>query len=156
MSLYRQAGRAGGRTVAVAAAVALLAGGGIGYAIGAAGGDEEPSLAGAVAELRSDLQPIANGLELVPTEYAQGVRDGRVVSEPEYGAAKAAAARAHDVLLSHEADLRALAPSRLAALRATLDALTRAVDRRGSDEEVRRLASRAQTQLAGVVRPQAG
>jgi hypothetical protein len=151
LSLYRQPGRAAARTVAAAAAVALLAGGGIGYAIGAAGGEEETSLADALAALRTDVRPIANGLELVGTEYPQAVRGGRVVAATEYAAARADVQRARDTLAAHAADLRALAPGRAAALRRTLARLAAAVDARAGRAEVDRIRAAAAAQLAVIV-----
>lgn len=150
MSLYRQPGRTAARTVAVVAAVAALAGGAIGYAIGASGGEDPASLADAVAELRAGLAPVRNGLDFVPTEYREGVRGGRVVSEPEYGAAQAAVRRARDVLSEHETDLRALSAARAGAIRASFDRLAAAIDRRADPAAVERLAARARAQLAAV------
>jgi hypothetical protein len=152
MSLYRQPGRTAARTLAAIAVVAALAGGAIGYALGSGGDDGgDASLADAVAALRSDMAPVRNGLELVPTEYRQGVNDGRVVSEPEYGAAKAAAQRAREVLLSHERDLLALAPERAATLHATIESLAAAVDQRESAADVETLARRASSQLTALL-----
>lgn len=151
MSLYRQPGRAAGRTVVAAAAVAALAGGAIGYAAGSSGSEEKASLAEAVSALRADLAPVRNGLDFVPTEYREGVRDGRVASAPEYGAAKAAVQRARDVLAERESDLRALGPERAAAVGAAFEDLAAAVERRADQSDVERLASRARAQLAALV-----
>src|SRR4051812_27525619 len=93
MSLYRQAGRASGRTLAIAAGVALVVGLAAGFAIGRASAPE-PTLADRVADLRAKLGPAREGIELSATEYEQAVRDGRVVAPTEYGAAKADVDRA--------------------------------------------------------------
>jgi hypothetical protein len=151
VSLYRQPGRTAARTLAAVGAVAALAGGAIGYAVGSSGGEESPSLAEAVSALRADLAPVRNGLDFVPTEYREGVRDGRVVSEPEYGAAKAAVARARDVLAEQDADLRALAPARAAGLRAAFDELAAAIDQRAEPADVERRVERVRDRLAALV-----
>jgi hypothetical protein len=151
MSLYRQPGRAAGRTIAIAATVALLAGGGIGYAIGAAGGDPTPSVRTAIANLGSGVQPVRDGLELVSTEYAQAVRGGRVVAATEYGAAKADVQRAQAAVAAHRADLRALAPAGTARLDAALVRLADAVAARADGAVVDRLAGAAQAQIDAIL-----
>jgi hypothetical protein len=152
VSLYRQPGRARARTTAVVAAITLVVGGGIGFAIGAAsGGDDEVSVSEAVAQLRRDLQPVANGLELVTTEYPQGVKDGRVVAQTEYEAAKADVARARDTVADHAEDLQALAPERAAALQRTLADLAGALDTRADEASVDRLVRQATEQLEAIV-----
>jgi hypothetical protein len=81
MSLYRQAGRASGRTLALAAVAALLAGLLAGFLLGRSTAPD-PTVAEKVADLRSRLRPAEQGLELTATEYAQAVRGGRVVQPP--------------------------------------------------------------------------
>src|SRR3954464_9567342 len=88
MSLYRQAGRASGRTVLIAAAAALVVGLLAGVPLGRSTAPK-PSLADKVADLRASLAPAREGLELAATEYGQAVRSGRVVGTTEDGAAKA-------------------------------------------------------------------
>ena len=157
MSLYRQPGRARARTTTIIATVTLLVGGGIGYAIGAAasGGDDDVSVSEAVAHLRRDLQPVANGLELVTTEYPQGVEDGRVVAQTEYEAAKADVARARRVVADHADDLQALVPDRAADLQRTLAALASALETRADEAGVERLAGQATDALRAVLGPSA-
>ena len=67
MSLYRQPGRLRAPVLAAVAVVALLVGGGIGYAIGHSSAPD-PSVADAVAELRSELRPAVSGLQLLPND----------------------------------------------------------------------------------------
>jgi hypothetical protein len=154
VSLYRQPGRARARTTAIVATVTLLIGGGIGYAIGAAAsGDDAVSVSEAVAQLRRDLQPVTNGLELVTTEYPQGVKDGRVVAATEYGAAKADVARAQKAVTDQADDLEALAPERAAALRQTLAALATALNARADEATIDRLARQATQHLEGILSP---
>src|SRR3954453_21144562 len=89
MSLYRQAGRTSGRTLAIAVAATLVVGLGAGFAIGRATAPE-PTLADRLADMRARLQPAQDGLELTVTEYGQAVRGGRVVAPTQNHAPKAA------------------------------------------------------------------
>ena len=107
MSLYRQAGRASGRTVLVAAAAALVVGLLAGFLLGR-GTAPKPSLAERVADLRTSLAPAREGLELAATEYGQAVRSGRVVAPTEYGAAKSDVQRASDTVAKNAADIPSL------------------------------------------------
>jgi hypothetical protein len=150
MSLYRQAGRTGGRTLLVAAAVALLVGLVGGYVLGRATAPD-PTLAEKVADLRSTLGPAAEGIELSATEYPQAVRDGRVVAPTEYQAAKADVQRAKDAVAGSRADVRALDPSRAASLDQALDALGSAIDEKGDPNQVRQLSSDAANALNAVL-----
>ena len=154
MSLYRQPGRARARTTAIVAAITLLVGGGIGYAVGAASsGDDDVSVSEAVAQLRRDLQPAANGLEIVTTEYPQGVKDGRVVAQAEYEGAKADVARAREAVADHADDLQALAPERAAALQRTLADLAGALEAKADEAEIDRFARQATDQLEAILSP---
>jgi hypothetical protein len=146
MSLYRQAGRASGRTLAIAAAAALVVGLAVGFAIGRASAPE-PTLADKVADLRAKVGPAREGIELSATEYAQAVRDGRVVAPTEYGAAKADVQRAADAVAGARADLRALDRDRAARVDQSIAALGAAVGRRADPATVRRLAVVASAQL---------
>ena len=112
MSLYRQSGGSGWRVVAVAAVVALLVGGGIGYAIGRSTAPE-PSLAEQVADLQGRLQPTLDGLTLVPDHYAQGIKAG---GEVQYDGAVQQATAARDGFTAESGDLQALDPALTPAL----------------------------------------
>jgi hypothetical protein len=150
MSLYRQAGRASGRTLAIAAVVACLAGLAAGFAVGRLTAPE-PTLADKVADVRAKLAPAREGIELSATEYAQAVRNGRVVAPTEYSAAKADVQRAADALASSRADLRALGAARAAALERAVADLQAAVGRRADLQTVRRLGTAASAQLRSAL-----
>src|SRR3954452_2675842 len=146
MSLYRQAGRAGGRTLAIAGAVALVVGLAAGFAIGRASAPE-PTLADRVADLRAKLGPAREGIEASAPEYEGAVRDGRVVAPTEYGAAKADVERAAAAVAASRADLRALDRDRAARVDQSLAALRGAGRRRADPATVRRLAVIASAKL---------
>jgi hypothetical protein len=150
MSLYRQAGRASGRTLAVAAVVALLAGLLGGFLLGRATAPD-PTLAEKVSELRSRVRPAEQGIELTATEYAQAVRGGRVVQPTEYQAAQADLRRVDDTLAGARANLRALSAARAAALDRAVSALRDAVARRPAPAEVQRLSDAARAALRAAV-----
>ena len=150
VSLYRQPGRPAARTLAVVAVAALLVGGGAGYAIGAAGGSDRPTLSAAVASLRSALDPVRDAMELVPTEYRQAVKAGRVAAPTEYAAAKADVQRASEAVRRHRSDLQTLYPRTAALLDNLLAQLSDAVRRRANEQVVARLARAVRTTLAAA------
>jgi hypothetical protein len=150
MSLYRQAGRTSGRTLLIVGIVALVIGLGSGYALGRATAPE-PTLAENVADLRAQLGPAAEGIELTATEYGQAIRSGRVVAPTEYQAAQADVKRAADSVAGVRTDLRAFDMARAAALENAVAALSAAVDRRVDPAEVRRLSDDASTALNAVL-----
>jgi hypothetical protein len=110
----------------------------------------DPSVAEKVADLRDDLEPAEQGIELTATEYAQAVRAGRVVAPTEYSAARQDVRRAVDTVAHHRADLRALSPPPAIALDRALSALSAAVERRADPAEVRRLSEAARAALAAA------
>jgi hypothetical protein len=146
VSLYRQAGRASGRTVLIAAAAALVAGLIAGFVLGRTTAPK-PSLADRVADLRASLAPARQGLDLAATEYGQAVRSGRVVAPTEYGAAKADVQRASDTIARNAADLRALDASGAAALERAMAVLRNGVSRRADPATIRRLSDAASAAL---------
>jgi hypothetical protein len=146
VSLYRQAGRASTRTVALAAAGALAAGLLAGFAIGRAT-EGEPSLADEVRELRTDLRPAREGVEQTAVEYGPAVRDGRVVAPTEYAAARASVARAREAIAAVRGDLRALDAGRAAAAERAVDTLAAAVEAKAAPRDVERLSRAAQAAL---------
>src|ERR1700741_1344967 len=126
MSVYRQAGRTSGRTLLIAGLVALVGGLVGGYAIGRAA-SPDPTLADKVADLRSQLGPAAEGLELSATEYPQAVHGGEIVAPTEYQAAKSDVQRATKAISGASADVQALDPARAAKLNQTVAALRSAI-----------------------------
>jgi hypothetical protein len=150
LSLYRQAGRTSGRTLLIAAAVALLVGLVGGYALGRATAPES-TLADEVADLRTALGPASEGIELSATEYPQAVRNGRIVAPTEYQAAKADVQRAKDAVAGARADVRALDPSRAASLDHALEELGSAIDAKADPNQVKQLSSDAANALNAVL-----
>jgi hypothetical protein len=150
MSLYRQAGRASGRTLVLAAVAALVVGLLAGFLLGRATAPD-PTIAEKLADLRSRLRPAEQGLELTATEYAQAVRGGRVVQPTEYQAAQADIGRVDDALAGARADLRALSAERAGALDRAVAALRDAVGRRVEPSEVQRLSDAARAALRVAV-----
>jgi hypothetical protein len=145
MSLYREAGRRStGRLVAIAAAV-LVAGLAIGFGIGRAT-EPDPTAADVVAQLRSDLQPVANGLEILPTEYPQA-REG---AGNETAAVQGGLDRIRTALRAAAPDLRTLDPSGLQDLQTAVDRLAEAVEAKAAPAQVERLTQRATTALQAV------
>lgn len=144
MSLYRQPGRFGPRTVALAVAGGLVVGLVLGLVLGRATAPD-PTLAQKVADLRASLQEARQGVELVATEYPQAVRGGRVVAQTEYSAAQADVKRAQHAVAAHAADLRALGKGDTEAK--ALAALAAAVAAKADPTQVRRLGDAANAAL---------
>ena len=149
MSLYRQPGRVATRTLALCAAAALALGLLGGYVLGRVTAPD-PSLAEQIAELRTQLRPAENGLELTATEYGQAVRGGQVVEPTEYAAAKADVQRVRDTLAAAQADLRALDARGAAALEAAVAQLDAGVRERVDPAEVQQRSDTASRALAAV------
>jgi hypothetical protein len=140
MSLYRQTGASRWRAVAAAVGVALVAGGVIGYAIGRSSAPE-PTMAEKVGELQDDVQPVLDGLSLVPDHYKQGIAAGGGV---QLDGAVQQAAFARETYVALEADIRALSDHRYEAAVVELDALVEAMRGRAAVPQVRQRAQAAQ------------
>ena len=122
MSLYRQPRAARPLLIAGIAAVALLVGGAIGFALGRSSAPE-PSAQDVVAQLRGELRPLAAGLELLPTEYPQAL--AAAASRPP-SAATSAASAVRSPLRRRTCDARSggarTLADRIAALEQAIDA----------------------------------
>jgi hypothetical protein len=150
VSLYRQPGRVAARTLALAAAGALVVGLAGGFAIGRATAPA-PTVAKAVAALRRDLRPAEQGFVLAPTEYGQAVKGGRVVAPTEYQAAREDVQRAQAAVDRSRAELSALDAAKARALERAVADLGAAVARRADPTEITRLAAAAQAALVAAV-----
>ena len=150
MSLYRQAGRRRATPLVIAVVAGLLIGGLLGFVLGR-GSVDEPSLAEQVEELAEDAQPLRSALDLVPIEYSEGVRAGRVVSGTEYQAAAATVTRAEAAYDEISADLSALDPGVARRLARSLDQLAELVEAKASPAAVEARSRAVSRQLAGAV-----
>ena len=147
MSLYRQAGASRWRLVAAAFVVALVTGGLIGYLIGH-GSAAEPTLAEQVGDLQEDVQPVLDGLSLVPDHYQQGLASG---GEVQLDGAIQQAAFARESFVAEAAAIRVLSAERYNAALAELDALLAAMRSRAAVAVVRRRAAEADRAVADSV-----
>jgi hypothetical protein len=146
VSLYREARRGSWRSLAAVGAIAVLAGGAAGYALGRSSAPD-PSLAEQVADVEERLAPAREAIELTTTEYPQAVRGGKVVAPTEYQAAKSDVGRARDAVADVLSDLRAVDAARARRLQQAIAALAAAVDGRVAREQVDRLARDASDAL---------
>jgi hypothetical protein len=143
MSLYRQAQGSSWRVLVAVGVVAVLVGGLAGFALGRSSAPD-PSLADQVADVRGELAPVREAIELTTTEYPQAVEGDRVVEPTEYQAAKADVQRARDTVASAYADLEALDPAAAGRLRGAVAALGA---ERASEAQVDQLAGSARDAL---------
>jgi len=144
MSLYRQPRATRPLLLAAIALVALLVGGGIGFALGR-GSAPEPSAGDVVAQLRGELRPLSAGLELLPTEYPQALAGGG-----ESAAVTGDLGRIRAALAAAAPDLRTLDPTGARALAARVAALRQAISARAPAARIAQLAAAAQAALAAV------
>lgn len=150
MSLYRQPGRYGRGTVIGAAVLAFVVGGVIAFVVGRSTAPD-PSLRDQIAQLRDDLQPARQGLEILPAEYAQAVRGGADSTPGEIAGVVATVKRVDAVLAEHRAELRVLAPAVAGRLGPDIAALQRAVDAKAPPAQVEQAVARAKADLAAVL-----
>lgn len=132
-----------------AAALGLGLGFGLGWGLRGSGGLD---LAEAARRLQSSLSGAAGTLEVVEVEYRESVRDGQVVSEPEYRGARDALARSRERYLEAREALLVLAPHAVRRADALFHDLDRRVADRASPEEVAGVAQ----ELASVLREAVG
>lgn len=150
MSLYRQPGRYGRGTVIGAAALAFAVGALLAFVVGRSTAPD-PSLREQIAQLRDDLQPARQGLEILPAEYAQAVRGGAASTPGEIAGVEATVKRIDAVLAANGAELRLLAPAAAGRLAPDIAALRRAVDAKAPPADVERAVTRAKADLAAVL-----
>ena len=147
MSLYREAGarrrRRRAATAGLAAVLTLVA---LVAVLAAAGGDG-PTDADRARAARAAATRALDGLELLGTEYRQGVRDGRVVAPTEYAAARADVARARAAVadLGGDGDVE--------AARVALRRVAVAVDRRVTPDVLAREVAAARARLTALSPP---
>lgn len=132
-----------------AAVLGLGVGFGLGWGLRGSGGAD---LVEAARRLQSSLAGAAGTLEVVEVEYRESVRDGQVVSEPEYRGARDALGRSRERYLGARAALLVLAPDVARHADALFDHLDRLVADRAPPEEVARVAR----ELATVLREPVG
>jgi hypothetical protein len=149
MSLYRQAGGRSAGIIAATLVAGLLVGALAGFLIGR-GTADEPSLSELVADARAGLAPVTAGLELVPVEYGNSVRSGRVVEPTEYEASQAAVARAEQGLTAAGTDLRAIDFAGYVASLGAVRSLSEAIDARSPDAKVDSLAHAANAKVEAL------
>jgi hypothetical protein len=147
MSLYRQTGSSGWKAVVVAAVIALLVGGAIGYFVGR-GSVSEPTLAEKADELRADVQPVLDGLSLVPDHYEQGLAAG---GEVQFDGAVQQATFARDTFTAQAAGIRAISAERYDVALSELDELVDAMEARAAVNVIRRQAEAASQAVADAV-----
>lgn len=122
MSLYREAGSRGGRTVATLAAVLCL-----GLAVGLLVAwvvKPEPTVADRVSELQDDVRPALDAIELVPIHYESTNAVTRRAAGDQLAAAR-------DDLLAVSDDLDALQPGAAARIEGSLAELDRLLQENG-------------------------
>jgi hypothetical protein len=151
MSVYRQA-RPGRPALVAAIAVAFLLVGVVGGALLFKGNDDRASLRDAVGKLRDDMRPAVESLDVLPIEYAQAVRGGRVVAPTEYEGAKSHLERARRAFDRARDDLVLLAPAETAVLERRLDELEQLVDRRAPAAQVEAKAREAAAAVRRALR----
>jgi hypothetical protein len=142
LSLYRQPGRTRATTLVAVGAIALLVGGGLGFALARAT-EDDPTVSAALVPVTAKLRTVSNGLELVPTEYPQALRG----SGDEIEGVNADLKRVRAALGSVRGDLERLDPAGLQAVEADLDALEAAVRGKVAADRVSELAERATTDV---------
>ncbi|HEY3018904.1 MAG TPA: hypothetical protein VGJ32_01865 [Solirubrobacteraceae bacterium] len=145
MSLYRQPSRTRATVLAAVAVVALALGGGIGFALGRSSAPE-PAAGDVVDQLREQLRPAVNGLQLLATEYPQAARG----TGDEAAGVQGAMARIRDAVRAARPDLAVLDPRGAAELGARVAALDRGVRASAPVDEVAEQVRLARRALAGV------
>jgi len=145
VSLYRQAGRTRASVIAGVAVAGLLVGGGIGYAIGRSSAPD-PTAKDVVARLHDNLAPVANGLELLPTEYPQAYSG----AGNESAAVKGDLAKIRQGIDAARDDLAALDPRGARGLQDEIAQLEHAIGAHAPPADIREHVRTANEALAQV------
>jgi hypothetical protein len=129
----------------VAAATAGIA---VGLAIGLAlGGDDQQDPLQGVRDARASLRQASGVLEVVPVEYAEGVQDGRLASEPEYQGARRAIERSRDLYGEARPVVAYIDAERATDLDHAYERLARAVAARAPTQDVELQAGELESAL---------
>jgi hypothetical protein len=116
---------------------AALLGGAVGFGLGwAVRGEPAVDPVAAIREVRTGLASVTGTLEIVEIEYAEAVEDGQVVSEPEYGGARDALARARGRYRGLAPALRSMDPEAADEAELLFQELEGQVEDRASPEDV--------------------
>jgi hypothetical protein len=150
VSLYRQPGRVSTRTLVLSAVGALALGLIGGFVLGHVTAPD-PTLADKVADLRTELKPASEGLELTATEYGQAVRNGQVAEPTEYSAAQSDLQRVRAAVDGAREDLRALDPTRAAAFESAVAQVEASVRAKADASEVQRRSDAARAALSELL-----
>jgi hypothetical protein len=138
----------------VAAATAGIA---VGLVIGLAlGGDDEQDPLQGVRDARASLRRASGVLEVVPVEYAEGVKNGRVASAPEYQGARRAIGRSRDLYREARPVVSYIDAERATDLDHSYERLARAVAARTPENDMKSQALQLEAaleQALGADRP---
>lgn len=124
------------RAGALGAAAGLVAGLGIGFALGS---PNQPDLDAAVATMRASLVRASGSLEIVAIEYEEAVANDEVVSESEYEGSLAAERSSEAEFANVSSALAELIPERVAAIKTAYGELESAMTRLEDPDDIQRL-----------------
>ncbi|MDP8957476.1 MAG: hypothetical protein M3N24_11075 [Actinomycetota bacterium] len=122
------------------AAIAGIAGLIVGLLVGWGILRSEPEPAEVIRQVRASLSSAAATLEVVEVEYAESVRDGRIVATPEFQGARAALTSSRERYLEAREAVATVAPNAASAIDAAYQELQRLVERRAPRNDVSDLA----------------
>ncbi len=111
----------------------------------------EPDPGEVLGDVRRTLASAAATLEVVEVEYAESVRNGRIVASPEYQGARDALASSRARYLEAREAVAAVAPNAASAIDASYGQLQRLIERRTAVENVSRVAGDLRQMLTRVI-----
>jgi hypothetical protein len=123
----------------------------LGLALGS--GEDDPDPLQGVREARSSLQRSADVLDIVTVEYAEGIEDGRVASEPEYQGARRALDRSFELFSEGRPVLVYVNRGEAARIDDAFGALRSAVRDRAAEPDVEARARALARALDGAIAP---